>query len=161
MEADQSPLPAEWFAEVPPRPALPHSARRGPWVRRLRNPHGWLWGYGVALALIALWPQPVDRGASRLLKAVTHVIPLLTYARIEFIANIALFVPFGLLLALILSQRWLVLPIAFVTTVLIEGIQAVILDERTPSLYDIVANLAGACVGLLLVELVSWRRRRK
>jgi hypothetical protein len=53
--------------------------------------------YVIALALIAFWPAPVDSGAGPLLRAVTRVFPLLTYARIEFGANILLFVPLGFL----------------------------------------------------------------
>lgn len=116
--------------------------------------------YGISLALIALWPVPVDSGASGFLRGVTRVLPALTYARIEFTANILLFVPLGVLLMLILRRRYLILPIAIVTTVAIECSQGLLLDKRTPSLLDIIANTAGACVGMLIVAAVeSWRGR--
>ena len=116
--------------------------------------------YGISLALIALWPVPVDSGASGFLRGVTRVLPTLTYARIEFTANILLFVPLGVLLMLILRRRYLILPIAIVTTVAIECSQGLLLDKRTPSLLDIIANTAGACVGMLIVAAVeSWRGR--
>lgn len=158
MDAEDSPLPAEWFTDTPPRPPLPWSARRARLRAIVRNPRVWLWGYVLALAAVALWPVPVDRGAGRLLAAVTRFFPILTYERIEFLANIAMFVPLGILLMLILAERWLVMPIAFTVTVLIEGTQALLLAERTPSLYDIVANLAGACIGVLCVAFVQRRR---
>ena len=116
--------------------------------------------YGISLALIALWPIPVDSGAGGLLRRVTRVLPALTYARIEFSANILLFVPLGVLLMLILRRRYLILPIAIVTTVAIECSQGLLLDKRTPSLLDIIANTAGACVGMVIVAAVeSWRGR--
>ncbi|MEV4687248.1 VanZ family protein [Microbacterium sp. LWH3-1.2] len=115
--------------------------------------------YGVMLALIAFWPTPVDRGASDFLDAITRAVPWLTYDLIETTANVALFVPFGVLLALVLPlHRGLVVPIALATTLVIESGQALILAERTPSLRDIVANVLGAAIGLAIVHL---RERRK
>lgn len=116
--------------------------------------------YGVILTLIALWPSPVDQNAGPFLRAVGRVIPPLTVARIEFSANILLFVPLGLLLMLILRRRYLVLPIAIVVTVAIESAQGLLLDRRTPSMLDIIANTAGACLGMLIVAGVEWWQAR-
>jgi VanZ family protein len=116
--------------------------------------------YGITLAMIALWPVPVDQGAAGFLRRVTRVLPMLTYPRIEFSANILLFVPLGVLLMLILRRRYLILPIAIMVTVAIECSQALLLDKRTPSVLDIIANTAGACLGMLIVAAVeSWRSR--
>lgn len=113
----------------------------------------------MLLALIAFWPTPVDRGASGLLEVITRAIPWLTYAVIETTANVALFVPFGVLLALVLPlHRGLVVPIALATTLVIESGQALLLSERTPSLRDIVANVLGAAIGLAIVHLIERRR---
>lgn len=115
-----------------------------------------LLAYAVALAAIAFWPVPVDSGAGPLLRAITRVFPVLTYDRIEFAANIALFIPFGVLVTLLVRQAWLVLPLGFLTTLMIETAQALLLDRRTPSVLDLVANMAGVCVGLLVVVFVRW-----
>jgi VanZ family protein len=112
--------------------------------------------YAVTLAVIAVWPTRVDLPAAPLLRRLLHAIPWLTYDRIEFGANILLFVPLGLLLALILTHRHLILPIALVTTVTIESVQAILLSQRTPSVMDILANTTGACLGLLIVALIEW-----
>jgi hypothetical protein len=117
--------------------------------------------YGIGLALIVLWPTPVDANAGRLLRAVGRAIPLLTYPRIEFAANILLFVPLGLLLMLIMRRRYLILPIAIVVTVTIESVQGLLLDRRTPTMLDIIANTAGACIGMLIVALVEGTRSRE
>ena len=128
----------------------------------LRDPRLYLAAYAALLAAIAFWPIPVDSGAGPLIRAITRLFPLLTYDRIEFLANIALFVPLGLLLTLIITrQRWLVLPIAILATVTIECVQAIALAQRTPSLLDIVANTAGACLGMLLAVLIESLRRSR
>ena len=41
-----------------------------------------------------------------------------------------------------------------------ESVQGVLLDRRTPSELDMVANTAGACIGLLGVAAWQWWRRR-
>lgn len=125
-----------------------------------RRPVAILAGYIAVLAAIVLWPSPVDQGATGLIARIAAVVPALTHARIEFAANIVLFVPLGALLARILPRhQHLVIPAAFVVTVAVESIQAVLLAARTPSILDIVANTAGACVGLLAVAGVDARRR--
>jgi VanZ family protein len=162
---------------IPPRPALPEgwrvvSAADGPQAAasgqasaRARSRPRWarmlLAGYLFALTLIALWPVPVDSGAGPMLRLVGRVLPLFTHARIEFGANILLFVPLGILLALILTQRHLVVPIAFLATVAIESMQALMIDRRVPSVMDIIANVAGACLGLVIVACVEWWRGRR
>jgi len=116
--------------------------------------------YGVMLALIAFWPVPVDRGATGMLRTISHAVPWLTYDLIETTANILLFVPFGVLLAIALPlHRGLVVPIALAATLVIESGQALFLAERTPSLRDIVANVLGAVIGLAIVQLVERRTR--
>ncbi|WP_455133494.1 VanZ family protein [Microbacterium aurum] len=155
LPRDRSPVvaPAPKVRDETPNPA------RAP----LRCPHAViLFTYGIVLALIAFWPTHVDEGATPLLRLITRAIPLLTYPRIEFLANIVVFVPLGLLLTLILGQaRWLALPISFLATVTIEGVQAVLLNARTPSILDIIANTAGACVGILIAVLVEAHSRRR
>lgn len=150
------PIPPQ---SIPPRPPLPATVPP-PRVRRASVPVLALAGYLVALALIAFWPTPVDAGVAPLIDALSRRVPAITGPRVEFAANIALFVPFGVLLPLILRRaRELVLPIALVATVTIESAQALVLAARVPSVLDIVANLTGAAVGML--ALAVWRRVRR
>lgn len=139
--------------EVPPRPPDPRA-------RADRMPRLLLLAYLVALALTAFWPTPVDAGLAPLIEAVTRRLPVVTYARVEFAANIALFVPIGVLLPLMMP-RTLVLPVALVATVAIESTQALLLDARVPSVLDIIANTTGARVGLLALEAFRAVRRRR
>ena len=152
---------------IPPRPPLPapaaqRHARNAAPQTLLRDPRTSLIAYIVALALIAFWPTHVDEGAGPLLRTITRLVPFLTYPRIEFGANVMLFVPLGLLLTLILTRhRWLVLPIAFVATVTIEAMQAAVLDARTPSILDIIANTAGACLGMIIAAVAEELTRKR
>lgn len=81
----------------------------------------------------------------------------LTYNRAEFLANIALFVPVGLFLLLLVGSRfWWVAGLgAFVMTAAIETVQRSIpgrfSDER-----DIVANTAGALLGILVGLVLTF-----
>lgn len=118
----------------------------------------WLVLYLVALGLIAFWPTHVDKGARPFLHWVTEMIPWLTYDRMEFTANIALFVPFGAFLTVFLSRRYLVLPIALATTVCIEVLQSLYGGQRTPDITDVIANFIGALIGLLIVVGIERHR---
>lgn len=130
--------------------ALGHTDKTQSWARIV------LAAYGVTLALIAMWPVPVDGGAGPFLAAITRMIPWATYPRIEFGANIVLFVPLGFLLLFLLPRaRYIVMPITVVVSVGIELVQALALEQRTPSVMDIVANVTGACVGMLIAHAVE------
>lgn len=115
--------------------------------------------YLVALALIAFWPEPVDRGAAGLLEQVRQVLPWATVSRIEFAANIALFVPYGWLLSILLARTThLLLPIGMLTTFGIEAVQRQLLVQRTASLLDILANIAGFCIGMIIATILVRKR---
>jgi glycopeptide antibiotics resistance protein len=121
--------------------------------------------YVSALALIGLWKTPVDRDV-----AVVDVAPVAWtierlglepwqgYALIEFTGNIALFVPFGVLMLLWWRRLgWLQAAVtAFAASVTIEVLQQVLRPERFASLSDVVANTLGGAAGGLLV--VGGRR---
>lgn len=126
--------------------------------------------YFFALMAILFWPSPVDRpidGAlSHLLQWLhSRGVPrwLISYRSIEFTANIALFVPFGVIVALRLPRhRWmLTVVIAAAVSIAVELAQGVFLTARVPALSDVIANTAGGFIGALLVRLIwSLRRRR-
>lgn len=86
----------------------------------------------------------------------------LTYGRAEFLANIALFVPVGLFLLLLVGTRfwWVAGLAAFVLTSAIETVQRSIpgrvTDER-----DILANTAGALVGILFGLVLTYPATRR
>lgn len=122
--------------------------------------------YGLVLALIALWPTPVDRQVAVVdlppvawLSRQLGLEPWEGYHLVEASANIGLFVPLG---ALVLLWRtswgwWRATLFAFAVSVSIEVLQNVLRPERFATLGDVVANTIGGAIGALLV--VAARRR--
>jgi glycopeptide antibiotics resistance protein len=68
-----------------------------------------------------------------------------------------MFVPFGVLVGLLLVRRWLVVALGCALSVAIETSQALFLPTRVADPRDVVMNTLGAALGVLLV---SWWRRR-
>lgn len=118
----------------------------------------------MALNAIAFWPTPVDRGVHGSISTLVlwlhaHGIPAwLDYPSIEFTANIALFIPVGLLVVVLAgARRWWLGPVggALVSTV-IELAQHFFLPERFATVNDVVANSLGALLGAGLAVGVLW-----
>ncbi|PPG87910.1 VanZ family protein [Rathayibacter rathayi] len=128
--------------------------------------------YLIALTMIAFWPTPVDAGMRDDLDQVSswfsrHHLPRVDYAVLEASANIALFVPLGLLLALNLRPRfaWVAVVVGALVSWLIETGQLLFLSARYASLQDVAMNtsgaLLGAIVGVLLRIIVHATGRRR
>jgi len=81
-----------------------------------------------------------------------------TYIVLEILANVVLFVPFGILAltAFRWMRVWSATLAGLATSCLIEGVQ-LFLPTRYSTVSDLIANTAGALIGALLV--VGWRRR--
>ncbi|WP_175472166.1 MULTISPECIES: VanZ family protein [unclassified Curtobacterium] len=129
--------------------------------------------YGVGVVAVGAWGSPVDAAAGPTLDrlvAAAHragVPDRFGYGTIESLANVAFFVPLGLLVVLLAGPRWWWAGAAagLVVSAGIETTQALFLPERTPSLDDVVANglgaLLGAVAGVLALRLTARRRRRR
>ena len=84
----------------------------------------------------------------------------------EFLANIALFVPVGMFLLLLFGTRlwWVALTASFAMTTFIEFAQRSI-PGRVPDELDLVANGVGAVLGVLIALVLTLpaalRRRRQ
>ncbi|SDX17099.1 VanZ like family protein [Arthrobacter sp. cf158] len=79
---------------------------------------------------------------------------------VEFVANIALFVPLGLLVRLLRPTLWNWWPVALlavVSSVAIEVLQLVI-PGRVTALSDVIANTLGALAGLALAKWLAALR---
>lgn len=81
------------------------------------------------------------------------------YPVLEFIANIALFVPFGALVAMAWPslQAWKVIAAGAATSIVIELVQ-IALPTRFPTVSDVIANTLGAAVGFAVVAMLRRRR---
>ncbi|WP_136055487.1 VanZ family protein [Microbacterium sp. K24] len=82
-----------------------------------------------------------------------------SYARsafvLEILANVALFVPIGLLLVLAWPRLrvWQAVLIGALMSVLIETVQGV-MPSRFPTLSDVIANTTGTLIGALIVAII-------
>lgn len=119
--------------------------------------------YTLFIAFMTLTPHQLDTSPEgpigRLLEffAAHQVTAWLTYQVVEALANVAMFVPFGFLLALHLGRRrwWIGWAIGVVFTCLIEGTQATLLSPtRYATISDLITNSIGAGVGAILALIL-------
>lgn len=121
--------------------------------------------YTVALALIVWLPATAASKVTgvvfriaRFVSAHTDIYLTTSYAVFEFLANIALFVPLGLLLlaAFPRANAWVVLLIGYSASATIELVQT-LLPSRYPTLSDVIANALGAAIGCLVARVFVRR----
>ena len=106
---------------------------------------------------ITLGPQPLDERGVGILRGVLRVLARsdltrwITYGVVEFTANIAMFVPVGLLFLLLAGRRhwWLALAGGVALTCAIEFTQ-LFLPGRFSDVRDILANSLGALLGVIV-----------
>lgn len=126
-------------------------------------------GYSVFVAVIGLWPSPVDRpfdpAIFRVLVALKGigVRPNDAYNVIEFTANVAFFVVPAVLLVLIVGRRrWWIAPIVgLLCSIAIELAQHFLLPGRFATVNDVIANTLGALIGCGIGVLAVGRRRSR
>ncbi|CAN5169156.1 hypothetical protein BH11ACT2_BH11ACT2_04970 [soil metagenome] len=111
---------------------------------------------------ITLGPQPLDSGQVAWLNRAIAVLARhpatdwLTYSRVEFLANIAMFVPVGVFLVLLMGRKlWApAVVVGIALTFTIEFIQ-LFLPTRVPDVRDLIANSTGAAVGVIVAMIVT------
>lgn len=120
----------------------------------------------VPLALIAFWPTPVDKPIGGALARVLgylhrHGVPgWVDYAFVEASANVALFVPVGIVAALSFPRWrfWQVIVLGFAVSGCIEICQGLFLPGRFASALDLATNTLGTALGALIAALTRRRR---
>ena len=113
--------------------------------------------YLAFVGWVTLGPQPLDSGNNELLLRALGLFSRhdatdwITYGRVEFAANIAMFIPIGVFLLLLLGRRfwWLAIVVAVLLTGSIEFTQQ-FLPTRVPDVRDLVANGSGAVLGVIV-----------
>ena len=124
--------------------------------------HAWravLAGFLSFLALVGFWPSPVDQPVQGQIAGFLFLIHSLGvpawigYGFVEASANVALFVPLGILAALAFPTRpwWQIGAFGLLVTGCMELGQLLFLHSRFPSPLDLVTNTAGCLLGFLLV----------
>jgi glycopeptide antibiotics resistance protein len=129
-----------------------------------------LWGgilaaFLAVLALVGFWPSPVDRPLQSQLTAfllAIHTVGVpgwVNYGFIEASANVALFVPLGVLATLAFRGKlwWQIGGFGLLISGAMESGQLLFLHSRYPSALDLATNTAGCLLGFLLASSVrSW-----
>lgn len=123
--------------------------------------------YLLLVGWLTLGPQPLDASGRGFLHRVIRFISgdntldWITYALVEFIANVALFIPVGVLFVLMLGWRrwWLAVILGVALTVSIEAAQLV-LPDRVTDPRDIVSNSIGSTIGVAIVLAVTAVRAK-
>lgn len=117
--------------------------------------------YAIAVALIVWLPAATASRVTGLAFRVakffaehTGVSLTTSYTIFEFLANIALFVPFGILLTAgwPRTNTWWIILLGFSASATIELVQTMI-PGRVTTLSDVVANTLGTIIGCLLVRI--------
>lgn len=125
-------------------------------------------GYLAAVGWITLGPQPINTGNGywlwRALRFFGHhdSTRWLTYDRVEFLANIAMFVPIGVFFVLLFGRRLWVLSIVSggLLTLAIEFAQLFI-PGRVSDVRDLVANSLGTVLGVLVALVLTHAKARR
>ncbi|MFT4262894.1 MAG: VanZ family protein [Nocardioides sp.] len=128
--------------------------------------------YLVFVGWLTLTPHPIGTSQQDLLLRILDGLhrrgrlESLDYDRLEFLANIGLFVPIGMFLLLLFGAGgwWAAALASFAMTAGIEYAQHYI-PGRVPDDRDLVANGAGALLGILVALVLTLpatlRRRRR
>lgn len=123
----------------------------------------------IVVGLIVLTPGPPAAAAQQSLGVAVSqghadgsVPAAVTTGRIEWVANVVMFVPIGFFLAGALrpSRRMLAVPVGLLLSASIELAQFLWLPNRVASWYDVLANSTGAAVGVALLVLATRIGRR-
>jgi len=121
--------------------------------------------YLLALAVIVFLPASDAKQITGLVAVIADVLAAIGVPRepaavaVEFLANVALFVPLGALLALSFPRwrAWLVIVIGTAVSIGIELVQIAI-PSRVSTVSDVIANTIGCALGLGLI--LGWARAR-
>ncbi len=127
-------------------------------------------GFAVALAIVTLVPGE-ENGANSVIAAMADWlsgfgVPYVTaFNGLEFLANIVMFVPLGLLLPLAFGSArprvlWLTVTAGLLLSMGIEFAQRTI-PGRVSDPRDLVSNTLGAALGVLLLALLSNEARNR
>ena len=126
---------------------------------------GLMFVYLLAVAFIVLWPSSDPAGAA--VEWMTQVLAGLgapgwmSEPVVEFVANVALFVPLSFLGSLIVPGWWRWVLTGFALTVGIELFQLMALSGRSARVSDVVSNSIGAVIGASVALPVRSRLSRR
>ncbi|WP_256870864.1 VanZ family protein [Paenarthrobacter nitroguajacolicus] len=117
----------------------------------------------IVLAAVGFWPTPVDKPVQGTLGAILRYLHgngvpgWFDYHFVEASANVAMFVPLGILSSMAFPARsaWQLAGIGLLVSICMEGVQLLLIAARFSSIIDVVTNTAGALIGIGAVRLVA------
>lgn len=125
-------------------------------------------GYLVLVGFVTLGPQPVNASNGHWLWVMLRFFSAhdatswLTYSRVEFLTNVAMFVPVGIFFLLLFGRRaWFAsVLVGVVLTLAIEGAQLFI-PGRVSDVRDLIANSVGTVIGVLVALILTASKARR
>lgn len=144
---------------------MPVTSPRARWVSAQRVARVVLVPYLAALALIVFLPAREAGRVTGIVWWAADVVATWGVPRepaevfFEFVANVLLFAPFGLLVATAASRwpLWAIVWLGCLVSITIELVQLGI-PSRVPTVSDVIANTAGTALGCAMVAW--WRSSR-
>ena len=115
--------------------------------------------YLAFVGVVTLDPTPPDTVTNPWVLRLLELVPI-GYDTLEFVANIGMFVPIGVLITLLSGHAWLALAVGVALTCGIEFTQQ-FLPERFTDVSDLLANTLGAALGALAVAAAARVIRRR
>lgn len=117
-----------------------------------------LLGVAAVVPVVVLTLTPASAGPTGIACAAEWSLP--TLGRVELVANVVLFIPPTLLLAVAVRRPWLVVLIASAGSALVETAQALLtVLHRACSTNDWATNTLGALVGATIAAAVLYATR--
>lgn len=116
--------------------------------------------YGTVVAAVLTLPLGYSGVGASIRETLERIFGVLPFGTgwIEFTANIAMFLPLGLLLALLVGRPGVGFAIGVSISVAAEVVQ-ILIPGRTVSMRDILANAVGAAAGAGIAWVMLLRRR--
>ena len=122
--------------------------------------------YAFAVWWMTLRPTIYDARVGSLLHTVLHAFrswpptAWITFDVVEFTANVAMFVPFGILVLAWGGRWWLGILTGVLASTVIETTQLLFLPTRVADVRDVVANTLGAAIGVGITAFLGWHAAR-